>query len=458
MLCYNSMEIVQLTFYQQHVRGTRLRRAVLLLGSLIPLLFLVSCGSNNSVTGPNGNVTVNAPSKLTNRAFITNQYSGNIQIVDSQNDTTAYYTATNNNTGNSTTGGAPASAVGITVGGTLTLMALRPDDAETVVYNPSGLVLTFIGNSTEASTGTVTLSGWAGMLQYSADSTKLYVPEPTAPVTNSRPGGVQIITEATSTVAVAITGFIPIPAARYVAISPDGKTLLVFATNSDAMYLVNLAATNLAPVAITGFAAPVNAFFSSDNSTAYVLNCGPECGSAAGPPSVMSFNVASQTITATVPVGGASVGLLKNNNLYVAGFPGGSTGTFDVVDISTMTRTTPNPIAIGDGSHTTMAISNNNKMYIGAQSCANTSVGCLSIVDLGTMKADGVSQPLGAVTGLQSIPNRNAMYTVQGGVLYIYDTTTGQLQSTQISFRGALYGVLQIDPYGSSGSNVRKGG
>jgi hypothetical protein len=75
----------------------------------------------------------------------------------------------------------------------------------------------------------------------------------------------------------------------------------------------------------------------------------------------------------------------------------------------------------------------------------NTTVGCLSIVDLGKLTLDTVSQPLGAVTGLQSIPNRNTMYTVQGGVLYIYDTTTGQLQATQISFRGGLYGVLQVD-------------
>ena len=49
------------------------------------------------------------------------------------------------------------------------------------------------------------------------------------------------------------------------------------------------------------------------------------------------------------------------------------------------------------------------------------------------------------MTGLQAIPNRNTMYTVQGGVLYIYDTTTGQLQPTQIAFRGALYSVLQVD-------------
>ncbi|HWS96650.1 MAG TPA: hypothetical protein VN620_09270 [Candidatus Methylomirabilis sp.] len=423
-----------------------MKRAVLLLVSSAALLLIASCGSSNSVTGPNGNVTVNAPSKLTNRAFITNQFSGNIQIMDSQNDTTAYYTANNNNTGNSTTGGSPASAVGIAVGGTLTLMALRPDDAETVVYDPSSLVLTFITNSSEAPSGTVTLSGWTDRLLYSADSTKLYVPEPTAPVTNARPGGVQIITEATSTTAVGITGFIPIPAARYVAISPDGKTLLVFASNSDTMYLVDLTATVLSPVAITGFAAPVNAFFSSDNSTAYVINCGPECGSTAGPPSVMKFDVASRAVTATVPVGGASVGLLKNTTLYLAGYPGGSTGTFDVVDVGAMTRTTANPLAIGDGSHTTMAISNNNKMYIGAVSCANATVGCLSIVDIGKTALDTVSQPLGGVTGLQSIPNRNTMYAVEGGVLFIYDTTTGQLQSTQIAFRGALYGVVQVDP------------
>jgi hypothetical protein len=47
---------------------------------------------------------------------------------------------------------------------------------------------------------------------------------------------------------------------------------------------------------------------------------------------------------------------------------------------------------------------------------------------------------------LQSIPNRNTMYVVEGSVLHIYDTTTGQLQATQLSFLGALYGVVQVDP------------
>jgi hypothetical protein len=159
----------------------------------------------------------------------------------------------------------------------------------------------------------------------------------------------------------------------------------------------------------------------------------------------MRFALATQSITATVPVGGASVGLMKSSNLYLAGYPGGSTGTFDVVDVSTMTRTTANPVVIGDGTHTTMAISTNNKMYIGAITCANTTVGCLSIVDLTKVAADPPTSLLGPVTGLQAISGRNIMYAIEGGYLWIYDTTTGMTQSTQIAFRGAVYGIVQVD-------------
>jgi hypothetical protein len=414
---------------------------------VVPLLIIASCSSNNSVTGPNGNVTVNAPSKLQNRAFITNQYSGNIQIMDSQNDTTAYYTATNNNTG--VTGpGLTGTAVAITVSSSLTFAVLSPDGLETLVYDPLTQTFTFITNSTEVTNGTVTMPNFATMALYSPDSTTVYVPVPNATVTvpntntNATPGGVVVITTATGQ----ITNMYAVPQAQNVAISPDGKTLLVFAGNADTMWLINLTATAPTAVAISGFARPINAFFSSDSSTAYVLNCGPECGSTAGPPSVMRFNVASQSITATVAVGGASVGVLKNTTLYVAGYPGGNTGTFDVVDVSGMTRTTTNSVAIGDGTHTTMALSNNAKAYIGAATCINATNGCLSIVDLGTTQAAPPGPPRGPVTGMQSIPNRNSMYVVEGSVLNIYDTTTGQLQPTQLTFRGALYGVIQVDP------------
>ena len=120
-----------------------------------------------------------------------------------------------------------------------------------------------------------------------------------------------------------------------------------------------------------------------------MINCGPECGSG-NPASVASFDIPSQTITSTVPVGGASVGFLNGTTLYVAGspVPPGTTSTYDAVNVSNMTRITTNSVAIGDGFHTTMALAPNNKLYIGANSCSNTTTGCLSVVDVGSNTAD----------------------------------------------------------------------
>ena len=177
-----------------------MKRAVLLLGTCVCLFFIVSCGNNNnSVTGPNGNVSVNAPSMLKNRAFITNQYSGNVQIVDSQTDQTAFYTVTNNNTG-FTGPGVTGTAVNIVVGGSLTFELLSPDAVETVVYDPNRFTLTFITNATEATNGSVALANWADMALYSPDSTKIYAPVPNAPITNARAGGVQVIDTSTGSI------------------------------------------------------------------------------------------------------------------------------------------------------------------------------------------------------------------------------------------------------------------
>ena len=396
-----------------------------------------SCGGNggSSVTTPNGN-TINAPSKLSHRAFISNQYSGNLQIVDSANDTTSYYSSSQTNT--STTNQIVDLAVRIPVGISLTFEVVSPNKSMTAVYDPNVVAIGLVNNSSEADANNITLPAWAGMAVFSPDSSTLYVPTGNAVVTGSFPGSIQVI-NITNQV---ISSSIAVPSVRWVALNPAGTILLAFADNSDNMWLINLSASTITPMAIPGFSRPVNAFFSSDGNTAYVLNCGNQCGGTA-PPSVAQFDMTSQTIKATVSVGGATVGLLNGTNLYVAGYAGGANGTLDVVDTASMTRTTATSILINDGQQSVMAL-NNNMLYIGAKTCSNSVTGCLSIVNLSNNTPATPGPPLGPVTGLQSIPNRSVMYVIQGGLLNIYDTTNNT-QLPTIGFRGALYGVVQVD-------------
>jgi hypothetical protein len=125
--------------------------------------------------------------------------------------------------------------------------------------------------------------------------------------------------------------------------------------------------------------------------------------------------------------------------------PPGTTSTYDAINVANMTRLTANSVAIGDGFHTTMALATNNKLYIGANTCNNTTTGCLSVVDVSANTADPPLPPRGAITSLMSVANRNVMYAIEGGALHIYDTTNDQLQKTQILFSGAVYGVVQVD-------------
>ncbi|MGA2904537.1 MAG: hypothetical protein ABSD98_11935 [Candidatus Korobacteraceae bacterium] len=409
--------------------GKRVKRIAAFVPLLTTVLLITACG---------GSGTAAAPSGLQNRAFISNTYSGNLQIVDTQNDTTAYTAETTNSAGQVV----PGVPVTVTVSTTVTFEVLSPDRSTTLVYDPSSFTLWTVNNSMETTSLSLPLAGASSMAVFSPDSSTVYAPVPSAPVTGAHAGLVQVWDVASG----ANTANYTVAAARYAAISPSGQYLLVFSDNSDSVTLIDTSASPATYVAIPGFARPVNAFFSSDSNTAYVLNCGPECGSS-GAASVAELNIPSKKIEATVPVGGASVGLLNGSTLYVVGspVPPGTTSTFDAVDISTMTRLTTNSVPIGDGFHTTMALAQNQKLYIGANSCSDTTTGCLSVVNVSTNTADPPLPPRGAITSLLAISGRNVVYAIEGGYLNIYDTTTDTLQPTQITFTGALYGIVQVD-------------
>ena len=412
--------------------GARPLRLAAVLSGFITVLLMAACGS--------GQPSTTTTSGLKNRAFITNTFSGNLQIVDTQNDTTAYTQQTTNSAGQII----PGEPVTIAVSASVTLEAESPSHVTTAVYDPGTFAVNFITNSTETVAGNAAPLSAVSQMLYSTDSTTVYAAEPVLSVSGApRLGGI----EALNATSFATTATYAVPSARYLALSPSGQYLFVFANNSDSLWLINLQATTVAPVEIPGFARPISAFFSSDNNTAYVLNCGPECGSS-GPASVAFFDIPSQTITGNVPVGGASVGLLNGTTLYVAGspVPPGTTSTYDAVDVSGRARLTPNSVAIGDGFHTTMALSTNKRLFIGASTCSNTVVGCLSVVDTGTNTAEGALPPRGAITSLLAVSNRDVVYAVEGGLLNIYSSDTDGLTGTQLIFTGALSTIVQVDP------------
>jgi hypothetical protein len=436
-LCYTQMFFQQLTSSGRRLRGKRLKQVASLLVTFFFILMLVGCGGGSST--PNAPVT-----KLANRVFITNAYTGNLQVMNDQTDVTAYNPAGYNSQGQ-LVNGAP---ITISVGTSASWEVRTPDKTLTAVYDPRSETVNFVDNNTETSTAGVFLGGFASGAVWSADSKTVYVPVRNLATNGATNGGVQAITapitSSTTSTAANLAATYPVPSARWIAITPDGKTLLVFPDNADVLYLIDLTATSPAAVQVPGFARPVNAFFSSDSSTAYVLNCGPECASSAGPPSVAKLDLPSRTIKASVTVGGATVGLLSGTALYVAGNPGPA-GTVDVVDVNAMARTTTSSVAIGDGYHDTMALAQNKQLYIGASTCSNITVGCLSFFNTSNNTAGSQSQPQGNVTGMVAIPSRDAIYVIEGGYLRIYNTDTNQLGTTQIVFQGALSDVILID-------------
>ena len=145
---------------------------------------------------------------------------------------------------------------------------------------------------------------------------------------------------------------------------------------------------------------PVDAYFSLDGNTAYILNCGPECGgTTAGvtalqeaalvvtnfsTPYTAGATSPLQTLTAGTPnpipiPGGVTAAISDGNYLYLAGQQLQSSGllagelTLLSLPGSAVTTDTPYTIThtypISDGTHTKMLFADNQTLWIGSQQC-----------------------------------------------------------------------------------------
>jgi hypothetical protein len=337
-----------------------------------------------------------------------------------------------------------------------------------MIFSPTGNAVTLVNNTTESLASgveTITLPGFTESMFIGNANTTGYAAVPTAPVTGQNPGAVEVLNLQNGSIAASI----PVPGAHYIVPSPDGNHILVFSDNSDTVTVITtiLIGTNTDPRSyVTGFDHPVWGIFTNSTS-AYILNCGPQCGGTAAGVSVLDLG--TSTSTGTIPLSAATYGLLNGSTLYVAGTPPGtntcagtttaatSCGKLSVIDTNSMSVVSS--ATITDGYHDRMQISQDGQLFIGSRGCSNINIsggevrGCLSI--LNTNSSSLVIPPQnGDVTGIQPIAGRTVVYLIQNGALWIYDTTTDKLQVSptnsinnngQVDIVGQLFDVKLVD-------------
>jgi hypothetical protein len=281
-----------------------------------------------------------------------------------------------------------------------------------------------------------------------------------------------------------------------VSINPSGTAALAFVQDSNAVYSVYKLQTNqkvpsnaidcepqnlpvycVLPVPGT-FDRPTKAVFSADGATAFVLNCGPECGGTQA--SVSYLPVAGiviqsgapippgapNQVTAVVPVPGGTTDALQNGDLlYLAGQQlqpdGYFAGNLSIMDVAGQKITSS--YSISDGTHLKMAFADNNTLWIGSLLCtqgeryhqgATTNLGCITMFNTSSNSVTMIDSYKGDGTGIAAVTGLNKVYTAEGGQVYIYNTVDGSsLDNSQVTVTGTAYDVAYMDA-ASDGNNT----
>ena len=225
---------------------------------------------------------------------------------------------------------------------------------------------------------------------------------------------------------------------------------------------------------VPNFDHPVKAVFSPDGSSAYIVDCGPECGgTTAGvtqiPLTSTSFNtgaagpagIALQG-TKFIPVpGGATNALFDGSTMYVAGqqlVPADNLFTGELTTVNTQTDAVGTPVPISDGSHGRMVLADDDTLWIGSTGCQsgerykqaqagmNTPYGCMTMFNTSTGTVTAIESYKGDGTGIAAVSGLHKVYTAEGGQVYIYNTTTGAaIDNTNVTEQGDVVDVAYMD-------------
>lgn len=304
-----------------------------------------------------------------------------------------------------------------------------------------------------------------------------------------------------------------IPNLFQVVASSGDSVILAFARNSNAVYrVVKLNSNQPAPpgaidcqpynlpvycaVPVNGgtFDRPTGALFSTDGSTVYIYNSGPEAGGRTASVTFLQLsplNVNSIPTTtpdasaflANVPVpGGVTDALSDGATLYVSGQQLQSDGLFAgrLSTINLTSHAVTATYSISDGNHSKMLFADDNTLWIGSQQCANgerehqavlgvttqaANYNCLTRFDLGALSAtiipnavQGTSNTVpypnqdannyyyGDLTGLCWVQNLHKVYTAYGGQVHAFNTGDGsEINNFYITITGTALDAAYMD-------------
>jgi hypothetical protein len=228
------------------------------------------------------------------------------------------------------------------------------------------------------------------------------------------------------------------------------------------------------------FDRPVKAVFSVDGSTAYVLNCGPECGGTASSvsllpvaPMIFTPNQGSGKLPSTGKIttiaipGGASNALVDSSTMYVAGqqlLPDGLfTGNLTILNLAS--NTAGSPISISDGAPGAMSRlieADDSTLWIGMTKCTNGEryakgqpYGCLTMYNIASGAVTMLEPYQGDATGIAAVTSLHKVYVAEGGQVYVYSTKDGTALNNQyVTVTGTAWDVAYMDGLSDANNTV----
>jgi hypothetical protein len=477
---------------------------------------LAGCGKTSYFGG-----RVLPPSGLSNRVLIAIQNpsvftKGALQIVD------AYYDIRSGRTGQ------PASFSVSGYGGALPIsIQSMPEENVAAVYGSGDGTLTTVNYQSEKTTGTVGgLNGLSSSIFMTRNGTYVFAASQASHVFT-------IVNQGNGA-----SYPLSLPGVYRVSVNPGGSMALAFVENSNYAYYPRQlttaqslaysggpstwpkAAVDCEPQSSPGwcmfqaqspdqvdatgnyygaplvFDRPRKAVFSADGSTAYVLNCGPECGGTNAsisllPVAPMIFLIGQQsgllpcnaspcTNTHALPItnipiaGGASNALVDSSTMYVVGqklMPDGYFGGYlTVLNLATntlvpSTGTSPNPVSISDGmpgAVSRMIEADDNTLWIAMTKCNegerfynNQAYGCLTMYNTSNNQVVLLEPYIGDATGIAAVTGLHKIYTAQGGQVYITSTKDGTAIDNQyVTVTGTAYDVTYMDAITDTNNTV----